>query len=329
MMRPTPNILGQTIEASDDVALALGGPPAQEIVLPFSYDDLDAETRIVVRQAANEIKTLMRQTAQGVMDIGQRLIEVKERLPHGRFGGWLGQEFGWSERTARNFMAVTRQFKTANFADLSIAPSALYALAGPSVPEAARQEAVQRAGNGPVTHKQARQIIEQHRPPAPPKPAPAPVAEVQTFRQASAYTALAGWLRGRFDNDQQRAFAVRELLNQKRASQYWPSVARLLPGATESDALLVLDALRAELEAGAPAGPGKPVISYREPARTPPASVTFRPPAARQPSAEERLEALRRRLTDLLLLPHSAGDDEIVEAVETAVLASRLMDEAR
>ena len=76
-MRQTPDILGQTIVLDDDdVALALGGQPAsQEIIAPFSYDDLDAETRIVARQAASEIKTLMRATAQGVMDIGARLIE--------------------------------------------------------------------------------------------------------------------------------------------------------------------------------------------------------------------------------------------------------------
>jgi hypothetical protein len=37
----------------DDLLVVLGGAPAsQEIIAPFSYDDLDAETRIVVRQAA-------------------------------------------------------------------------------------------------------------------------------------------------------------------------------------------------------------------------------------------------------------------------------------
>lgn len=317
--RKTPIILSQTTTVQDDVAVVLGGAPAQEIITPFSYDDLDAETRIIARQAASEIKTLMRQTAQGVMDIGQRLIEVKERLPHGRFGGWLHQEFQWSERTAHNFMAVAHSFKSANFADLSIAPSALYALAGPSVPAAARQEAVQRATNGqPVTHKQARQIVQQHRPAPAPKPKPAPVAPVEEAPD-SPYTVVVSWLAGRFSNDGQRLFAVRELLNQKTKSQYWPSIARLLPGVNESDALMVLDAVRADLEGSTPATPRAPL---------PAARVTFAPPAARTPSAEERLESLRRRLSDALLLPHTASDDELVEAVETVVAAWRLSEAA-
>ncbi len=315
--RRTPIILSQTTTAQDDVAVVLGRAPAQEIIAPFSYEELDPETRIVARQAASEIKTLMRQTAQGVMDIGQRLIEVKERLPHGRFGSWLHQEFQWSERTAHNFMAVAHSFKSANFADLSIAPSALYALAGPSVPAAARQEAVQRATNGQaVTHKQARQIVAQHRPAPTPKPKPAPVAAPAEETPDSPYTVVVSWLAGRFGNDNQRLFAVRELLNQKTKSQYWPSIARLLPGVSESDALMVLDAVRADLEGSAPATPRAPL---------PAARVTFAPPpAARQPSAEERLESLRRRLADVLLLPHTASDDELVEAVETVVAAWRL-----
>lgn len=44
------------------------------------YTSLNVETRIVVQQRTSEIKTLMRRTAQDIVYIGQKLIEVKEEL---------------------------------------------------------------------------------------------------------------------------------------------------------------------------------------------------------------------------------------------------------
>lgn len=85
----------------------------------------------------------MKRTASDIIEIGQKLIEVKERLAHGQFGGWLESEFGWDQRTAQNFMRVGGQFKNENFSHLDFAPSALYALAAPSTPEPTRQEAIE------------------------------------------------------------------------------------------------------------------------------------------------------------------------------------------
>jgi phage N-6-adenine-methyltransferase len=132
--------------------------------LAFGYQALDTETRIIVQQRTSEIKTLMRRTAQDIIDIGQKLIEVKARLGYGNFGAWLQAEFGWSDRTARQFMMVSEQFKSENFADLNFAPSALYLLASPSTPETARAEAIERANNGEsITHGTAKQIVEAHK----------------------------------------------------------------------------------------------------------------------------------------------------------------------
>ena len=51
---------------------------------------------------------------------------MKNALPHGRFGPWLKAEFGWTERTAQNFMNVAGQFgsKTEMISDLLILPTA-------------------------------------------------------------------------------------------------------------------------------------------------------------------------------------------------------------
>lgn len=64
--------------------------------LNFDYGALDNATRMVVQQRTSEIKSLMRRTAQDIIDIGQKLIEVKQQLGHGKFRNWLKAEFDGS-----------------------------------------------------------------------------------------------------------------------------------------------------------------------------------------------------------------------------------------
>jgi hypothetical protein len=129
----------------------------------FNYAALDAETRIVVQQRTSEIKTLMRRTAQDIIEIGLKLAEVKARLGHGHFLGWLKAEFEWSERTAQNYMRVGETFKSATVADF-IPARALYQLASPSTPEAAREEVLKTAAaDGRMSTSHALEIIEKHK----------------------------------------------------------------------------------------------------------------------------------------------------------------------
>lgn len=131
--------------------------------LTFDYAALDLETRIVVQQRTEEIRVLVRRSAQDIIDIGAKLIDVKSRLGHGNFGPWLNAEFGWTQQTATNFMHVADKFK--NFLNLdSFAPSALYMLAAPSTPEPARLEAIERASNGEtITYTTAKEIVTEYR----------------------------------------------------------------------------------------------------------------------------------------------------------------------
>ena len=114
----------------------------------FDYNALDTETRIVVQQRTSEIKTLMRQTAQGIIDIGSKLADVREKLATASFRGWLHDEFQWSHMTAYRFIQVHEQFGSNNLLQADIAPSALYLLAAPSTPEPVRQEFIERAQAG-------------------------------------------------------------------------------------------------------------------------------------------------------------------------------------
>ena len=127
----------------------------------FDYQELDSETRIVVQQKTQEIKVLIRRTAQDVFDIGQKLSDIKTRLGHGHFGNWLKAEFEWSERTAQNFIKVYESFKSENIADLSFSQTALYVLA--SAPEEARSEAIAIAKEKTITSVEAKEIVQKHK----------------------------------------------------------------------------------------------------------------------------------------------------------------------
>lgn len=128
----------------------------------FDYAALDTETRIVVQQRTTEIKALMKRAASDIIDIGQKLIEVKAQLGHGRFYGWLGAEFDWTPMTASRFMNVAERFKSNKLLDLNFAPSALYLLAAPSTPDSVRIEAIDRAAQGEtITYSTARDLIEE------------------------------------------------------------------------------------------------------------------------------------------------------------------------
>ena len=130
----------------------------------FDYTALDAPTSQFVQQQTGEIRGLMKRTVESIFEIGQRLIVVKERLGHGRFGSWLETEFEWSQDTASNFINVAKKFgNLPNFSEFDMAASALYMLAAPSTPDAARDEALARAKAGEsITYKAAKNIKQKY-----------------------------------------------------------------------------------------------------------------------------------------------------------------------
>ncbi len=151
----------------------------------FDYASLDAPTSQFLQQHTDEIQALMKRTAQNIIDVGQKLIEVKNKLGHGYFLTWLQAEFGWSYPTAARFMQVANSFKKSYQID-NFAPSALYELAAPSTPQAARDEALTRAKAGEsITGKAAKSIKQKYTVPAAPKSEPAPKLDAQPISQLS------------------------------------------------------------------------------------------------------------------------------------------------
>lgn len=134
--------------------------PSHAPASPFAYDGLDDLTRAAVQQATAAIHERLQRTATDLIAIGERLLAVRERLPHGQFGPWLDAEFGWSEGHARKLMQVARAFADQTDHRDRFAPTALYLLAAPGAPEEARAEALARAEAGePITPAVARAMI--------------------------------------------------------------------------------------------------------------------------------------------------------------------------
>jgi gas vesicle protein len=139
-------------------------PKGELVVVGFNYDLLETKLADKLRNAADRIRERVKKTVEDIIEVGNDLLSVKEALPHGQFLPWIKAEFGWSERTAQNFMSVAEQFKTAKIADLPIQPSAAYLLAAPSVPDEARQKAVEKAEAGEeITFAAAKEIVAEAR----------------------------------------------------------------------------------------------------------------------------------------------------------------------
>ena len=133
---------------------------------PLTFDDstITPEHQILIQQHTDEIKNLIRRTASNLIEIGQKLHEVKKLLGHGHFGHWLKTEFNWSVATATKMMQASQQFKNVNFTNLNFAPSAIYLLAAPSTPKKAITEALTQARRGkPITYTFAKQIVDHHK----------------------------------------------------------------------------------------------------------------------------------------------------------------------
>lgn len=129
----------------------------------FDYSSLDVKYLGFVQQQTGEIRSLMKRTAQDIIEIGQRLIKVKKLLGHGQYRKWIKAEFNWGKSTANSFENVAKQFAGVQNLDV-FAASALYELAAPSTHEAARQEAIALAQAGEkISYKAAKEIKQKYK----------------------------------------------------------------------------------------------------------------------------------------------------------------------
>lgn len=118
------------------------------IVNGFDYSVIDEVCRDDVRDAAVRIKVRMARTAADIIDIGSDLISVKEAVGHGNFLSWIDAEFGMSASAAQKTMAAARRFGSKSVTITDLAPTVLYLLAAPSMPDEIVTDVTERASNG-------------------------------------------------------------------------------------------------------------------------------------------------------------------------------------
>ena len=81
-------------------------------IAEMSFEEMESETRL--QQLAVEIVTFDRQAkitaVSCAIEIGERLLEAKELVPHGEWGNWLKVNVNYSQSTANNFMRLYKEY---------------------------------------------------------------------------------------------------------------------------------------------------------------------------------------------------------------------------
>ncbi len=85
----------------------------------------------IIAKAPAAIRLLGRRVVADVVEIGQRLIAVRERI-QGEFVQWLEREFGWSAVQAYKLTDVAKSFLPYGNEAATIDISAIYLLSAPS-----------------------------------------------------------------------------------------------------------------------------------------------------------------------------------------------------
>lgn len=115
-------------------------------------------TEFNIEKTTAEILILKDQTAQNIIEIGKRLIKVKENLPYGEFTKWLQERIDISHRTANNFMKVAKTFSNSQSL-ANLGSTKLFLLAG--LEEEDRQEVIQENNVEDMTTRELEQVVKE------------------------------------------------------------------------------------------------------------------------------------------------------------------------
>lgn len=112
---------------------------------------------ITLTQRADRIRSLQADVQRGIIQIGFELIAAKEQVGHGNWNEWLKKEFKWTDRTARNFMAIAERFgNRKSISDFT--PTTLIKML--ALPKGSEQDFIdaQAAAGTPVEKQSAREV---------------------------------------------------------------------------------------------------------------------------------------------------------------------------
>lgn len=104
----------------------------EALMAEMADEDLDADGGRDIETITGDILEAKRVGGEAILTIGRCLNEAKEVLPHGEWLPWLTEKVEFSERTAQNFMRLSREWSNPQtLADLG-ASKALALLALPA-----------------------------------------------------------------------------------------------------------------------------------------------------------------------------------------------------
>ena len=113
-----------------------------------------------IPQLKTEIQFYERQTATGMLEIGKRLIQIKEQLPHGEFMPWVEKELSYSHDSANNFMRCYEKFgNSETFRNLK--PSQMFVLMGET--EEITVEIIKNNDMSEITIRQLREQVKTYK----------------------------------------------------------------------------------------------------------------------------------------------------------------------
>lgn len=115
-------------------------------------------TEFNIEKTTAEILMLKEQTAQNIIEIGKRLMKVKENLGHGNFGEYLKNKVEFSRQTANRFMSIAREFSNCS-AMSNLGSTKLFFLAG--LDEEDRQEVMQENDIEEMTTRELEQAVKE------------------------------------------------------------------------------------------------------------------------------------------------------------------------
>lgn len=115
-------------------------------------------TEFNIEKTTAEILMLKDQMAQNIIEIGKRLLDVKERVGYGEFTNWLENKIEISHRTANNFMKIANTFSNSQPV-ANLGTRKLLALAG--LDEENRQEVMKENNVEDMTSRELEQVVKE------------------------------------------------------------------------------------------------------------------------------------------------------------------------
>jgi hypothetical protein len=128
---------------------------------PYDYSRHASNLADTLRKQAVRIRYSIKATVSAIIDIGNDLIAVKQRLEHGQFTAWVEAECGFTIRSAQKYMLAAEFAEDKSELSSFLSPNALYMLTAKSTPTSVATDIMARVEAGEaVTETTIKEMLE-------------------------------------------------------------------------------------------------------------------------------------------------------------------------